>query len=274
VYDGGNPQARTLMGELGTLEPFLAGAYVHGSVATGEEIAYSDFDALVILRDAALGSPATLARVALRLGALRRRMFEYDPLQHHGWFVLAESDLHNYCEAWFPSVLFRHSRSLLPVVGTRVTIRPRDSAVEYRAAFADLAASTLRRIEVGPPSGNAYALKGLLSQFMLLPSLYLQARDGTAVFKRESFALAAMDFPADLWRAMERVSAARLAWQYELSALQRYLLTHRVAQRRLVTRWLRPTTTAALRAMLPPDLWITAARLVRAMQARIEPPKR
>jgi hypothetical protein len=269
VYNGSNRQARDLMRGLAPLEPMLAGAYVHGSIATGEEVAYSDFDALIILRDAAFEAPAVLGRLAARLGELRWLMFEYDPLQHHGWFVLAEGDLQNYCQAWFPIVLFAHARSMLPQTGTRLTICPRDSAAEYRAAFSALADSTLRQIEAGPPLRNAYALKGLLSQFMLLPSLYLQARDGTAVFKRESFALAAMDFPAATWDAMERVSSLRLAWYYELSGLQRLALTRTLPVRRLLTRWLAPSVAPAVRERLTPGLWHNMGILVRAMQERV-----
>jgi hypothetical protein len=268
-YAGGNPQAQELMGELRTLSPFLAGACAHGSIGTGEEIAYSDFDALVILRHSAFQSAATLAHVAARLGALRRLMFEFDPLQHHGWFVLTESDLTDYCEAWFPTVLFAHSRALFPDSGMRLVVRSRDSTAEYRGAFDHLCASVLRQIEAEIPLDNAYRLKGLLSEFMLLPSLYLQARDGVSVFKRKSFDLAAGDFPPQLWSAMERVSAARLAWSYEASAMQRYLLTRCVAQRRLVTRMVRLRPSAAVRDALSPDLWETAAALVRAMQVRL-----
>jgi hypothetical protein len=257
------------MRELQALSPFLTGACVHGSIGTDEEIAYSDFDALVVLRHSAFDSAATLAQVAARLGALRRLMFEFDPLQHHGWFVLTESDLADYCQAWFPTVLFAHSRALFPASGMRLTVRPRDSTAEYRGAFAHLSASVLRQIEAGVPLDNAYRLKGLLSEFMLLPSLYLQARDGVSAFKRESFDLAAGDFPPQLWSAMERVSAARLAWGYEASAMQRFLLTRCVAQRRLVTRCVRPRPSARVRDALPPDVWATAAELVRAMQVRL-----
>ena len=55
-YTSGNAQARQLMAELAPLANHLAGAYVHGSIATDEEVPYSDFDALVILRDSAFES--------------------------------------------------------------------------------------------------------------------------------------------------------------------------------------------------------------------------
>lgn len=268
-YEGANPHARRMMAELEPLAPWLAGAYVHGSVGSGEELAYSDFDALVILRDSVFDSATTLARVAAQLGRLRRHMFAYDPLQHHGWFALLEGDLANYCQAWFPAALFPWCRSLLPDTGRRLRLRPRDSTAEYRAAFDGLASATLRQIGHRPPLDDAYRLKGLLSQFMLLPSLYLQARDGTAVFKRESFALAARDFPPAAWSAMERVSAVRAAWRCELSAARRLLLTRCVTHRRLVTRLVRAPVCPEARERLTPDLWIDAAALIRAMQARI-----
>lgn len=268
-YEGSNPHARRMMAGLEPLAPWLAGAYVHGSIGSGEERAYSDFDALVILRDAVFDSAATLARVAQELGRLRRHMFDYDPLQHHGWFVLLEGDLANYCQAWFPAALFPWCRSLLPGTGGRLRLRPRDSTAEYRAAFDGLAAATLRQIGAGPPLDDAYRLKGLLSQFMLLPSLYLQARDGTAVFKRESFALAARDFSPAAWAAMDRVSAVRAAWRCELPPVRRLLLTGGVTHRRLLTRLVRAPVPAEVRARLTPDLWTDAAALIRAMQARI-----
>ena len=268
-YAGRNPQALQMAAALAALAPHLAAACVHGSIGSDEEIAYSDFDALVILRDSVLDSPDLLAGVAWRLGQLRRLMFQYDPLQHHGWFVLAEADLRNYCQAWFPSALFAWSRSLLPGPATNLLICQRDSTTEYQSAFANLAAVTLGQITRGPALSHAYRLKGLLSQFMLLPSLYLQARDGTAVFKRESFGLAARDFPPQLWSAMERISSVRLAWRYDMSALQRLALTRLVAPRRLCTRWFSPAVPESIRRALPPDLWSCAAALVRAMQERV-----
>lgn len=268
-YSGTNRETRSLMAALAPLSPWLAGAYVHGSVATGEEVAYSDYDALVILKREALESEATLSNLAWRLGRLRRLMFQYDPLQHHGWFVLADSELDEYCDAWFPTALFPWSRSLLPDVGRRLTIHPRDSSEEYLAAFTNLAEDTLRRIEAAPPPGDVYALKGLLSQVMLLPSLYLQARDGTALFKKFSFELAARDLPATTWQAMERISAIRARWHYDLAGPRRLLLTRSVTHRRLATRWLSPRVPEDLRRALDPEVWQSVADLIRAMQARI-----
>jgi hypothetical protein len=268
-YTGSNPYARRMGTALAPLAPHLAAACVHGSIGSSEEVGYSDFDALVVLRDKVFDSADTLAEVAFRLSALRRIMFEYDPLQHHGWFVLVEGDLQNYCEAWFPAALFPWSRSLLPGGARTLVIRSRDSGAEFREAFSSLADSTLREVTAGPPLEDAYRLKGVLSRFMLLPSLYLQARDGTTVFKRESFDLAARDFPAGLWSPMDRVSQVRLVWRYEISRLQRLALTRCLSLRRPCTRWFAPRVPDAIRQALPHDLWAAAAALIRAMQERL-----
>ena len=91
-YTGSN---RYALGMKEYLAANLAGelfdVLVHGSLGTGEEIAYTDFDALVILKDQVFDSPGRLRNVAMKLSRARRFMYEFDPLQHHGWFVLVGS---------------------------------------------------------------------------------------------------------------------------------------------------------------------------------------
>jgi hypothetical protein len=257
------------MAALAPLEPWLEGAYAHGSTGTNEEVPYSDLDALVILGDRAFESARALTDLAARLGSLQRIMFDFDPLQHHGWFVLTAADLDWYCDAYFPAELFRHARSLLPVTGGLVNVRPRESGREIREAFAALATATIRELESGRIPSDAYRLKGTLSRILLLPCLYLQARHGTGVFKKASFAAAAAEFPPALWAVMDEISAVRAAWTFAPPAWQRLLLTRPVASRRLIARSLRTTVPAAVRSRLTPELWQAVVRLVRAMQARV-----
>ena len=135
LYDGSNACVQSMMEQLGPLQPCLRGAYVHGSLATSDAIPYSDFDALVILKDDVCRDARRLMEVACTLNGLRRTMFEFDPLQHHGWFVLTEADLLFYCDAYFPFELFRYSRSLVPGSSSRIQVAPRDSRREFRMVF-------------------------------------------------------------------------------------------------------------------------------------------
>jgi hypothetical protein len=213
-YGGNNPFVLKMMGFLrDNLADDVHGAYVHGSLGTYEEIPYSDFDALVILRDEILSCPRHLRRVAFRLGTARSIMYEFDPLQHHGWFVLTERDLECFPEHFFPIQLFRNSKSLLPGVGTKLRIGVRESRIEANRMFKSLGESLLRQLDRKHRPRNLYQLKSLLSRFMLLPALYIHARDGAGVFKRESFDLARVDFSTAEWGVMDEISEVRKTWE-------------------------------------------------------------
>src|SRR5687768_3956555 len=92
-YSGNNAHVRAVMAALTRTGQALSGAYVHGSLATGEEIKYSDFDGLAIISAKASADPGTKRAILHKLRSLERIMFRFDPLQHHGWFVLEEADL-------------------------------------------------------------------------------------------------------------------------------------------------------------------------------------
>jgi hypothetical protein len=154
-------------------------------------------------------------------------------------------------------------------VGQRLVIRSRPCGEDYLAAFHELARNTLRRIEAGPSTDDAYQVKSLLSQIMLLPALYLQARDGTAVFKKFSFDLAARDFPPATWEAMNRISAVRDHWHVELGGLRRLAMTRLVTHRRLVTRWLSPRVPDDLQRRLKGNTWQAVTALIHAMEERL-----
>lgn len=267
AYTDGHPQVQAIMAGLLPIAPWLAGACVHGSLADGTQVAYSDFDGLVILRHEAFAHPDRLRGICMTLRGLERPMLALDPLQHHGWFVLTEADLAWHCEAYFPAALFRHARWLLPGDG-EVRLRRRDSRAETRAAFVGLAEAVRRKASRSAPATDMYALKSLLSQFMLLPALYLQARDGHGVYKRDSFALARPDFAPALWAPMDEVSAIRRDWHYDLEPWRRALLTRWPAGRRLTTRACPPPIPAAIRARLTPSLWAGMARLAGTMGER------
>ncbi len=268
-YSGANRLVRRMMTGLAPLREVLRGAYVHGSLATGEECAYSDFDAVVILRDHAVASPAVLARTAAHLNRLRRIMFELDPLQHHGWSVLTEADLRHHCEAHFPTELFRHCAALLPEAEPEIRVVPRESAAELRETFERAVEVIMRRTTAPHLPRNQFELKSVLSQFMLLPALYLQAKSGMPVYKKHSFALARADFTPGTWAPMDEASDIRRDWNVDLSPVARHALTRYVGARRIMTRWFAPATPPPLARRLTPEFWAAAAALAQTMHERL-----
>jgi len=197
------------------LKDDLLGAYVHGSLGNYDDIAYSDFDALVILKDEVFDTPKRLSKAALRLSKSLSIMFEFDPLQHHGWFILTETDLKSYPEHYFPLDLFRHAKSLLNKKGLELEFSLRDCSIEVREVFDNMANNIIRKIDTKDFPKNMYQLKSLLSEFMLLPVLYVHARDGKGIYKKDSFEVAKVDFEDENWLIMNEVSYIRKIWDYQ-----------------------------------------------------------
>lgn len=270
AYTGTDAFVRRMMEYLASrLKEDLYAAYVHGSLGTGERIKYSDFDALAVLRNEVFESPGRLIRAASLLRRATRIMHEFDPLQHHGWFVTTQADLASYNNAWFPVEALRQARSLLPDTGREIVVFPRDSAREAREAFLATAGAVIHKLTNRRPPSNVYQLKGLLSEFMLLPALYVQAREGKGVFKKSSFDLARIDFTGDQWRIMDEVSEIRRHWDYPLSAVKRRALCSTHVLRKYFAMHAAPRVPEALANKLDQAFYRAMAALAESMRKRV-----
>ena len=248
----------------------LFGAYLHGSLATGEEIKYSDFDALIILKDSVFEDKKSLSTAALKLNRLIKIMHEFDPLQHHGWFVLTESMLKNYPVAYFPIELFKHSVSLLPLNGLSFDVSCDQNKTDFEAPFLQLSNELLKKLQHKYRPQNSFALKSFLSEFMLLPSFYLQSKNKEAVYKKNSFELAKKYFSDEEWNIMNQVSEIRKDWNYEISFFQRKLLCHRNTIVRKISRKFAPVIPNSTSEKLTDEFYTAMSILVLSMQANIK----
>lgn len=248
----------------------LTGAYVHGSLGAYDEVAYSDFDGLVILSAGAFASAGTLRRVGRKLNEARKIMLNYDPLQHHGWFVLTDADLHAYPADYFPPVLFSHAKALLGDRGLELAISARADKGYNEDNFSDLANAVISKALRGPHPGNLYELKGFLSEAMLLPALYVQARDGAGIYKKDSFGQAERDFTSEDWAVMSQVSRMRSGWHYEIEGFRRRLLTiHHPTLRKWLTRKCSPGIPRNLEQQLTASFYSRVAGLTEKMREKL-----
>ncbi len=270
-YSGNNQAVLEMMKVLEKeLKDELFGAYVHGSLATNEELKYSDFDALVILHDAVFNSEKRLADAALKLHRLQKIMHQYDPLQHHGWFVLTESMLKNYPSLYFPPNLFGYSKSLLMEKGLNFSIQTEEKTkMEYHAPFDRLAEGLLKKLKTEGSSKNSFKLKALFSEFMLLPTLFLQAKTKRGVYKKASFQLAEKEFEKEEWEIMNQVSGIRLQWDYKISFLQKRLLCHPSYSVRKIGRSFAPQVSRSIASKLNPSFYKRMAELIVCMQSKM-----
>jgi hypothetical protein len=248
-YEGMNPNVLGMMRALQSRNAVgIHSVILQGSLATDEEIAYSDFDALVVLRDSVFADARSLLSVIDELQLLSRYLTLQDPLQHHGWFVTTEKLLQNHFDDFFPVEIFKHSRLLYPdnpTLGLKLKVTREPNAYSHQLA------STIRAIEKELDSGqyvkNLYELKSTLSKFMLLPALYVQLRDGKGVYKKDSFEAARRDFSASEWKIMGEISDIRSAWKQDLSAPRRWLISFHPSWTRKVAKHLAPAVPPRLK---------------------------
>ena len=96
---------------------------------------------------------------------------------------------------------------------------------DYREHLNKAAANMLRSLRNKPEDMNLYRLKGVFSLFMLMPALYVQARDGKGIFKKFSFDEARRDFTAEEFGIMDEISSIRHDWKVRLTSFQRFALS-------------------------------------------------
>lgn len=212
-YTGENKKVKEMMQYINQeLSDELFGAYVHGSLATNDSISYSDFDGLIILKNEVMRDRKKLINTAIKLSKAYSIMISMDALQHHGWFVLTEKDCKNWPVTYFPPVLFDYSKSLLNS-GKNIEITYLTSDTNNKNSLNRLCNSIIRHLSKHSIPENSFQLKSILSEYMLMPSLYLQYKNGTGIYKKYSFEEASKDFKSEDWRIMNEVSEIRSKWK-------------------------------------------------------------
>ena len=191
---------------------------VHGSIATNEIIPYSDFDGILIVKDE-FSQSVELKKFIRKTS---RIIYNFDPLQHHGWFIIRKSEFTNYDTTYLPLELFEHSKLIYPNLDVTFEVKVMEN-IDFFKPFDDLSYSILKKIERNNYKKNSFQLKSYLSQIMLLPCLYLQAKNKKGVHKKHSFSIAKKDFDKISWKAIEISSDIRVNWNYKINYFQKII---------------------------------------------------
>ncbi len=191
------------------ISKFLVGSYVHGSLGSMDYNDYSDIDMLVIVSSDSCKRSADLLKIREAIGDVNRQVFHYDPLQHHGIFVLSEIDLNYYPEAFLPLSVFLNSRVFSG--NNELDIKLRDSSFDavrgYSLTNMMLKGCSRDRKRLT----NMDRIKRFNSNLLLLPSLYLETK-GVFSYKRESFELIKEYVSVDSQYALTIGSEVRDKW--------------------------------------------------------------
>ncbi|WP_299273652.1 nucleotidyltransferase domain-containing protein [uncultured Psychroserpens sp.] len=238
LYDGALPLVSRIskLVESKYSEVFYA-VIVHGSVATNEVIPYSDFDGLLIVKDQFVNSKAleTFKRESMEM------MLRFDPLQHHGWFQIKESDLGSYPEDYLPVSTLSYSKCIFPKMSNlKLDLKLRHE-IDYKKALVNMLNQFEWRSKHNWKPKNSYQLKSMLSQVMLIPCLYFSVMHNDGIFKKDSFKAVQEDFSSSEWMPIVIATDVRQHWVYKMNGFQKLLLQQpNTLIRKIATRFFAP----------------------------------
>jgi len=240
---------------------------VHGSVATNEVIPYSDFDGLLIVKDAYVDSKQLqkFKRESMKI------ICKFDPLQHHGWFQLLESDLKNYPENYLPVTTLEHAKLIYPRIESLELLLKVNQNVDYRTALIKMLKQFEKREVENWRPNNIFQLKSVLSQVMLIPCLYYSAINGNGIFKRESFNEVKENFNEIEWKPIVISSQIRLNWNNNLNPMQKFLLKQsNPLLRKVIKKYLAPNIDSRTKLLLNDKFYENLSKLIKKIKTDIQ----
>jgi hypothetical protein len=236
---------------------------VHGSIATDEICAYSDFDGLLIVKDEYKESKLLNSFLKKSMKIISK----FDPLQHHGWFIIYESQLQNYPQTYFPYELFAFSKVIFPLSGANFSIKIVDD-INYSKPFHSLANNLQKKLKNGFRPKGMFQLKSFLSEMMLLPTLFYQAKNNEGVFKKHSFDIVKPLLSAQSWEAIKVCSMIRENWQYRfVTPKALFIITKNNKFLRRISRvYLAPPISQEIKSLLTESFYNTCLVCIDEMK--------
>ena len=197
---------------------------VHGSVAVNEVIKYSDFDGFLIVNDRFWDSK----RLRKFEYDSMKLIYQFDPIQHHGWFKIRRNQLNNFPQSYLPIEALHNSALIFPFSNSITLTYTIETETDYGRSLDRLINSIKLEMSLNPDirQMNIYELKSLLSKIMLLPSMYYSFKHRKGVYKKHSFQLVRDDFSMLDWHCIEVSSTIRKKWDYKLNFFAKKLLIY------------------------------------------------
>jgi len=224
-----------------------------GSLAEpGPWPAYADVDLAVLIDRRAAADPSALERLVHVFERVRPLLCQIDPLQHHGPYILFESDADCYLESLLPAATLRRATTL-GAPALELALTPVEDRLFSLLALLGAMRGALDLAARPARLGDRFSAKYLCSLVLLLPALACACL-GKPTEKSLSFAQIKTELGPREIETLEGFERLRREWRWTL-APPRVLLT--VAGRRAhfvarnVNRWPAPTLARWLAAGTP-----------------------
>lgn len=161
-------------------------AIIHGSYGDFSNTPFSDLEITLVLTDDLLGSSEKCQELKHWLKkSLIPLMLIIDPLQHHGPFYIWSTLLDNYDEAILPTRVYKESWSVLAPIELKFSSSENSKEQSLSAFYRTINAIRQHDVKFFAKGINPFNVKRLLSNIMLLPAFFYQARGGM-LSKREA----------------------------------------------------------------------------------------
>lgn len=183
---------------------------VHGSLATLDFTRFSDADTQLFLTEDAFASPEMILEVAKLISHNNLYLKDFDPLQHHGYFVATDLDRTAYPEPFLPLETMRRARRLFGEEEQTFATRPLPFADQFAAWHMGhfFRHSYLSHRWPRQP----FDVKRYLSRFSMLPVLHLELLENEYPYKGDVFTNWQRHFPPHVWHPFQTVSSVRATW--------------------------------------------------------------
>ncbi len=234
---------------------------VHGSISSDEIIPYSDFDGLIILNDKYNHSK----QLKYFLKQSKKIIHDFDPLQHHDWFIISKSELNRYDNTFLPIEVLKNSKLIYPDINLKLDIALKEN-LDYISPFYKLVNSLRYKSSLKNYPRNSYQLKSYISEILLLPCIYLQAKHEKGISKKKSFSLAINDFKNSEWMAIEIASKIRKNWKFNINIFQRMMAkSNNKIIKILYKKLLAPKIDMHIKNLIPQNFNFLIENLIKKM---------
>lgn len=195
------------------IKDYVKSFLVHGSLSTLDYTDYSDVDTYLILKSNIFNDLDKLRYCRKIISGMSTFLYEFDPLQHHGFFIITEMDLNYYPQAFLPIKSIEYGTLILGDRKLKFSLR--SSQMESMHSLWILSYGFREMFINKKNPTDAFSLKRYTSRLMLLPSLYLETFLEQFPYKRDSFNTAKQYFSKQAWDSIEIATLLRENWKIE-----------------------------------------------------------
>jgi len=260
-YKGNNECAKIIKNLIEARpHPSIKAALVHGSIADENDISYSDFDGILLIDSSKIKNASQLFELRSVIAKTEQIMYSQDALQHHGWEIFTLEELLQFKDHAFPLDLILEVKTLYFSGEPMIDVKSKSLVSEYPKSLESICHSLKRKCESGNFDRDAYYFKNLMSEIMLLPALFLQAKRGKSILKKDSFSEIKRSYPNINISLIDQVSHIRLGWTQEEIKFRTQMF-HRFRKAGIYLSFLAPQVSEEIKAFCGKNLALEIGKL-------------